>query len=73
MKKTELLQSLILIAHEINQHSPEKIKEMISGLKSNEIEHEELGIPFPIDERLWLLSLETGVRVNEMLKSNKIK
>ena len=68
MKKTELLQSLILIAREVKQHSPEKIDEMIAGLNSNEIEHDELGIPFPIDQRMLLLALETGKRVNEMLK-----
>ena len=68
MKKTELLQSLILIAREVKQHSPEEIDEMIAGLESNEIEHEELEIPFPIDQRLLLLALETGKRVNEMLK-----
>ena len=68
LMKTEMMQSLLAIAREVKQQNPEKIEETISGLESNVIEHQELGIPVPIDQQLLLLALETGKRVNEMLK-----
>lgn len=68
MKKTELIQSILVIAQEVNQNTSEEVEKEINELRSTAKDCEDLGIQIPIDQQLLLLSLETGKKVNEMLK-----